>query len=156
MKKLLIALDYNPSAQKVAETGITVARAMNAEVILLHVMAEPTYYFSSQYSPIMGFNSFNNSNMEELVDRDDLISAALEFLEKTKEHLGYENIKTVVKEGDFGDIIIATAEEQSADIIVTGTHNRSGLDKILMGSVAEKVLKRSLIPVLIIPTQKEP
>jgi len=153
MKKILIALDYNPTAQKVAETGMALAKAMNAQVVLLHVMAESTYYFSSQYSPIMGFNSFNNSDMAQLVDRNDLVDAAREFLEKTKQHLGDERIQTVVKEGDFGTSILETATEQNVDIIVTGTHNRVGLDKMLMGSVAEKVLRHSTIPVLIIPTQ---
>ena len=58
MKKVLIALDYNPTAQKVAEAGFSMAKAMNAEVILLHVISDPVYYSSTEYSPIMGFNGF--------------------------------------------------------------------------------------------------
>ena len=55
MKKVLIALDYNPTAQKVAETGFSMAKAMNAEVTLLHVISDLVYYSSAEYSPIMGF-----------------------------------------------------------------------------------------------------
>jgi len=58
IKKVLIALDYNPTAQKVAEAGFSVAKTMNAEVILLHVVSEPVYYSSEEYSPIMGSNGF--------------------------------------------------------------------------------------------------
>jgi nucleotide-binding universal stress UspA family protein len=50
MKKVLIALDYNPTAQKVAEVGFSMAKAMNAEITLLHVIADPVYYSSPGYS----------------------------------------------------------------------------------------------------------
>ena len=48
MKKILIALDYNPTAQKIAETGFSLAKAMNAQVVLLHVIADPVYYSSAK------------------------------------------------------------------------------------------------------------
>lgn len=60
MKKVLIALDYNPSAEKVAETGHRLAKSMDAEVVLLHVVSDFKYYASLNYSPIMGFDSFSN------------------------------------------------------------------------------------------------
>jgi nucleotide-binding universal stress UspA family protein len=47
LKKVLIALDYDPTAQKVAETGYSLAKAMGAEVILLHAISDPVYYSSS-------------------------------------------------------------------------------------------------------------
>ena len=56
--KVLIALDYNPTAQKVAEVGFSMAKSMNAEVILLHVITDPVFYSTSGYSPIMGFNGY--------------------------------------------------------------------------------------------------
>ena len=62
-------------------------------------------------------------------------------------------IKTIVKDGDFAETILNTAKDLDAEIIVMGTHSRRGLDKILMGSVAEKVLQHSSIPVFIIPTK---
>jgi phosphomannomutase len=58
MKKVLIALDYNPTAQKVAEAGFSMAKAMGAEVVLLHVVTDPVYYSSAEYSPIMGFSGY--------------------------------------------------------------------------------------------------
>jgi nucleotide-binding universal stress UspA family protein len=57
----------------------------------------------------------------------------------------------MIKDGDSGDSILDAAKETNADIIVMGSHSRHGLDKILMGSVAEKVLRNSLIPLFIIP-----
>jgi nucleotide-binding universal stress UspA family protein len=49
MKKILIALDYNPTAERIAKTGYEMAKSMNAEVTLLHVIADYTYYSSLDY-----------------------------------------------------------------------------------------------------------
>jgi nucleotide-binding universal stress UspA family protein len=151
MKRILIALDYNPTAQKVAEAGYDLAKAMNAQTILLHVTSDATYYSSLNYSPIMGFELFRNAvepNTAEEIKR-----SAQDYLDKSKQHLGDEKIQTVVKDGVFGETIINTAAELKADIIVMGTHSRRGFEKILIGSVAENVLHHSSIPLLIIPTK---
>jgi len=153
MKKVLIALDYDPSAQKIAETGYALAKAVSAQAILLHVTFDATYYSSLNYSPIMGFGGFGNSYTAEADTAQEINKAAQNFLDKSKEHLGDEKIETVVKDGDFAETILSTAKELNADIIVMGTHSRHGLDKILMGSVAENVLHHSLIPLFIIPTK---
>jgi len=52
-------MDYNPSAQKIAETEYALANAINAQAILLHVSSDFTYYSSLDYSPIMGFKQKN-------------------------------------------------------------------------------------------------
>lgn len=153
MKKVLIALDFDPSAQKIAETGYELAKAMNAQVILLHVTADAAYYSALNYSPIMGFDSFSNLDIVQTDAVLELKNAAQDYLEKSKQHLGDETIQTVIKDGDFGESILETATEMNADIIVMGTHSRRGLEKILMGSVAEKVLHRSSIPLFIIPSK---
>ncbi len=155
MKKLLIALDYNPSAQKVAETGYELAKSMNAEVILLHVVADYTYYSSLDYSPIMGFDTFSNLGVIQTNSVLELENAAHEFLEKSKVHLRDSSIKTLVKDGDTGDAIIEAAKNLEVNIVVLGSHSRRGLDKILMGSVAEKVLRHSKVPLFIIPVSKK-
>ncbi len=154
MKKILIALDYDPSAQSIAEKGYQLASAMNGSIILLHVVSDPTYYSSLNYSPIMGFDSFSNLDVVQTGAADSLKTAAQDYLDKTRVFLGGSNITSVIKEGDFGDGILEAAKETGADIIVMGTHSRRGIDKILMGSVAEKVLHHSTIPLFIIPKKK--
>src|ERR1035437_581552 len=118
MKKVLIALDYNPTAQKVAELGFAMAKAMDAEIVLLHVISDPVYYSSANYSPIMGFNGFMNVDPQQLNINEELKKASQHFLEKSKHHLGDKTIQTLVKDGDCADSIIKTAEESHADIIV--------------------------------------
>jgi len=122
-KKILIALDYNPTAQKVAEVGYTMAKSMDADVALLHVISDSAYYSSVQYSPIMGFGGFMDTPLSPL-DSDALRKASLNFLNRSKSHLGDPAIDTLVSEGDFADSIIETANDQHADIIVLGSHSR--------------------------------
>jgi len=153
MKKVLIALDYDPTAEKVAETGYRLAKAMNARTILLHVISDPTYYSSLNYSPIKGFGGFSSVDTIQSDTAEELEKVAQNYLDTSKKHLGDEMIETIVRNGDFGETILQTATDLNVDIIVMGTHSRRGLEKILMGSVAEKVLRHSLIPLFIIPTK---
>jgi nucleotide-binding universal stress UspA family protein len=152
--KALIALDYDPTAQKVAEAGFSMAKAMGAEVVLLHVISDPVYYSSVEYSPIMGFSGYMELDPIQLESVDGLIKASQNFLDKSKEHLGDDTIKTLVKEGDFAETILKTAKSEHADVIVMGSHSRKWLENMVMGSVTEKVLHHTTIPLLIIPTKK--
>ena len=154
MKKVLIAMDYDPTAQKIAEQGFKLAKAMSAEVVLLHVISDPVYYTSREYSPIMGFDGYLEMGPILLESIDGLKKASQEFLNKSKQHLGDESIHTLVKEGDFGETILNTAKEVHADTIVIGSHSRKWLESIVMGSVTEKVLHHTTIPLFIIPTKK--
>lgn len=154
MKKVLIALDYNPTAQKVAEVGFSMAKSMNAEAILLHVIMDPLFYSTPGYSPIMGFNGYMDMGPVQLESVEGLKNASLQYLDKSREHLGDKSIQTIVKEGDFADAILETAKEFNANIIVIGSHSRKWLENILMGSVTEKVMHHTTIPLLIVPTKK--
>ncbi|MFZ0456648.1 MAG: universal stress protein [Ignavibacteriaceae bacterium] len=156
MKKILIALDYNPTAQKVAEIGFSMAKAMNAEVILLHVISDPVVYSSVEYSPIMGmsFTGYTNMELLQLETVEGLKKASQIFLDKSKQHLGDKTIETLIREGDCAETIVKTADELHIDIIVMGSHSRRWLENIVMGSVAEKVLHNTSIPLFIIPTKQ--
>ena len=155
MKKVLIALDYDPTVQKVAENGYSLAKAMNAEVILLHVIAEPTYYSTPEYSPIVGFTGFTDLSPVQTDSVDALKNASQDFLNKLKLHLGDTSIHTLIREGDLALSILKAAKEVQADIIVMGSHSRKWLENIVMGSVTEKVLNDTSVPLFIIPTKKQ-
>ena len=152
--KILIALDYNPTAQKVAEAGYELAKAMNAEVILLHVISDPAYYASTVYDPIMGYGGFVNLNLMESNLVDELKKYAQHFLDKSKKHLGNESIETIIKEGDVADTILEVTKDVKPDIIVMGSHSRKWLEQVLLGSTVEDVLHKTTTPLLIIPTKK--
>ena len=145
IQKVLIAMDYDETSQKVAEVGFSMAKAMNAETVLLHVISEqPVYYSAYTY-------------MRELrVDIiGDLKKSIQKFLDKSKAYLGDDSIVTILKEGDIAQTILNTAEELNADIIVMGSHSRKWLENIIMGSEAADVLKKTTIPLFIVPTKKQ-
>ena len=153
-KKVLITLDYNPTAQKVAEAGFSMAKAMNAEIVLLHVMSDPVYYSSTGYDPIMGYSGFMNTGPMQFNSSKELKKASQEFLDKSKQHLGDNAIQTQVEEGDCAESILKAAKHLHVDVIVMGSHSHRWLENILMGSVTEKVLHHTTIPLFIVPTKK--
>jgi len=155
IKTVLIALDYNPTAQKVAETGYLLAKSLGAETILLHVISDPVYYSSTDYSPIMGFSGYMDMSPLQLDSVEGLKEASLVFLDKTKHHLGDKKIQTIAEDGDYAEVILKTAKRHEADIIVIGSHSRKWLEKIVMGSVTEKVLDQTKIPLFIVPTKNQ-
>lgn len=155
MKHILIALDYYPSAQLVAETGYTLAKSMTAQITLIHVVTDPVYYSSTAYSPIMGFGSYSDIDLLQLDIDEGLKKAAHEFLDKTCKHLKDETIQTIAAEGDVAEAILIAAKQTKSDLIVMGSHSRKWLAEIIMGSTTAKVLHTATIPVLIIPTKNE-
>jgi len=155
LNKVLIALDYDPTARKVAEVGFSMASAMNAEVTLLHVLSDPVYYSSIAYSPIMGFTGEVGTLPIQPDNIKGLKEVSQHFLDKFKHHLGDETIKTLVEEGDFATTILKTAKSIHANIIVMGSHSRKWLENIVMGSVTGNVLRHTTIPLFIVPTKKQ-
>jgi len=155
MKKVLIALDYDPTAQKVAESGFLLAKTMGAEVILLHVMSDLMNYSSTEHVTIMGFVGYMDTVPLQSENADGQKKASQHFLDKSKLHLGDKTIQTLLKEGDFAESILKTAKDLQVDVIVMGSHSKRWLDEILMGSVTERVLHHTSIPLFIIPTKQK-
>ncbi len=152
--KILIALDYGPTAQKIAEIGFSLGEKNKTSITLLHVIADPSYYVSNVYDPVMGFSGYVNMDISSPAIMNDIKNQSFEFLEKTRHHLKDDNIKTIVKEGSIAESILEVAHEIHANTIVMGSHSSRWLENILMGSITEFVLHRTTIPLLIIPTKK--
>jgi nucleotide-binding universal stress UspA family protein len=154
IKRVLIALDYDNHAHNIAEMGYSMAKAMDAEVVLLHVLVDATYYSSFEYSPMLGMGGFSSTDFSKLVDEEGLKQGAMYFLENIKTHLGDERITTKVGEGNFADIILNRADNYNSDLIVLGSHKKGWFEKMLSGDVTEQVLHQSEIPLLIVPVKE--
>jgi nucleotide-binding universal stress UspA family protein len=154
MKNILIALDYDPTAQKVAEIGFSLQENKNAAVTLLHVITDPSYYGSTVYDPIMGFGGYTNLDWLAPDIVDELKRTSLNFLEKSKHHLGNADIHTLVKEGSIAETILEVATDIQADLIVMGSHSKRWPENVLMGSITQHVLHHTAVPLLIVPTKK--
>lgn len=154
IKKVLVALNYNSSAKKIAKTGYLVAKALDAEIFFLHVLSNPMYYYSSEYDPTLGFSSFPAFDLELPDANEKLRASSQNFLDEIKESFRDPSIHVLVKEGDYSDTIIETANLINADLIVLGFHYEQWLERMIITSTTEKILEVSTVPLLIIPTEK--
>jgi len=149
-KRVLIALDYDPTSKKVIEAGYALAKAMGAEVTLLHVVIDLASY--SVIYPNMGIWQIDSSNVID--EYDNANKGSHNFLEKAKKYLGDTSIQLIQEEGDTAQMILQTAQNIKSDCIVMGSHSQRWLENILLGSVTEEVLRKTKIPMFIIPTKK--
>ena len=152
MKKILIAVDYSPVSEKVAEQGYELAKSLNAEVCLIHVLEDVGFY-GAQYPTFMGYDGYSGMGPDLDVAME-MRNIAEEFLEKAKSHLNDPQVNTHLAEGDTAKTIMAYGEEWGANILVMGTHSHSVLEKLLLGTVAEKILEKTKIPVYLVPVKK--
>lgn len=153
MKKILIAIDYNPTSQKVAETGHELVKLMGGEVCLIHVMAEIAHY-GMQYPSFMGYDGYD-TGVIDIEMMNEMQKVTHEYLKSAAKHLNDPAVITHLAEGDAATAILEYAEKWNADLIVMGTHSHSALEKLLMGTVASKVLEKTKIPVYMVPVKKE-
>lgn len=151
MKKVLITLDYNPNSEKVVNKGKELAQLMDAEICLLHVLADVRYY-GMQYEPFMGYEGY--AFPVDFRIQEEFVKVAKDYLNKTANHLDADNVTTHLAEGDTAKSILEYAEEWRADVIVMGTHSHGTLEKIFLGTVASSVLEHTKIPVYMVPTGK--
>ena len=152
MNKILIAVDYNPVSEKVAEQGYKLAKSLNAEVCLIHVLDDVGFY-GAQYPTFMGYDGYSGMGPDLDVAME-MRNIAEEFLEKARTHLKDPQVKTHLAEGDTAKTIMAYGEEWGANVLVMGTHSHSVLEKLLLGTVAEKILEKTKIPVYLVPVKK--
>ena len=150
LKKILIAVEDNVYSDHAVSYGLSLARRLGAEVALVHVNEIPaaTPYIAD---PMLNETSFM---MPEMISIQEDASNAL--FERIKKQAGDDvTLYTYTKLGSPKTEILATAEECNADMIILGTHGRTGFDHFISGSVAEGVARKSKCPVLIIPNKDQ-
>ncbi len=136
LRKILVPVDFSQCSAKALAYAIPLAQQFDAELTLLHVLpAQP---------PIAEMGPIDVIGLEE--SRKEL--AALET--KVKAELAPERVFHVMRAGAPDTEIIRAAKEMGMDLIVVSTHGRTGLGRVLMGSVAEKVVRHAGCPVLVV------
>lgn len=140
IKKILCAVDFSEHSPMVADYAKTLAQAMDAQVICLYVAPSLSQYVGFHVPP----SSIENFVGEIVAGADSTMAGFL------SEHLGGTKVEGRVVTGYAAEEILTLADEQGCDLIIMGTHGRRGIDRILFGSVAEKVVKSARCPVLTI------
>lgn len=142
IEHILVPTDFADASARAVTYAIELARVFGARITLLHVWSLPSAgYAESLAWPI-----------------DEMEKAARDELEKARLALTNHVPKTdaVLRRGLDWKEILATAEERNADLIVMGTHGRHGLSRLVLGSVAEKVVRLAHAPVLTVGTPPPP
>jgi universal stress protein A len=132
-RKVLCALQFDSSTATIVETARQVAQATGATVIFFHVVPMPV---EAMGQPLM---------VEPLTGAEEDARRRLSHIAGETPLLSYE-IQVVT--GDPATSIIAVAREQDVDLIVMATHGRTGLSHFFLGSVAERVVRESPVPVM--------
>ena len=137
MKKVVIAIDYHPSSEKVTQEGYKLAE---------------THYYSMNYPSFLGYDGYSYA-IEATVNTE-IEKIANDFLKQATAHLNDDTVKTHIAKGETATSILNYAKEWQADLIVMGTHSHSALEKLLMGTEATKVLEKTEVPVFMVPVKK--
>jgi nucleotide-binding universal stress UspA family protein len=146
LHKILVPTDFSPDACAALDLALELSRAKSAKVIAMHVCHVPTYAF---------FNGGLFAPTRELMDG--IILDAMQALQEEKSHRRAQGdtVEIACFEGNPAEVIVRWAASEKADLIVMGTHGRRGLKRLLMGSVAEHVIRTASQPVLIVRAAKE-
>jgi len=142
---ILFATDFSESSDYAFRYALSLAKKFNSRLLIIHIINEPVD-LRGFYVPHISFEK-----LEEEIEE-----GARKMMEKfCRTHLrDYDNYESFIIPGIPFDEIIKKASEESADLIVLGTHGRTGLDHVLFGSTAEKVVRKSSIPVMTIRYQE--
>ena len=136
-KHVLVPTDFGPHSARALEFGIEMAKRFGARLTLLHTYEIPVFaYAGIDYIP---------EDFSATVDR-----AAREKLDSTLADVKKQvpDADAVLHKGVPWQQILATADEIHSDLVVMGTHGRTGLRHVLLGSVAEKVVRLAQVPVM--------
>ena len=140
LQKIVCALDLSEHSRQVAENATMLAKMSGASIVAVYAAPTLTQYTGFHVPP----NTID-SFVGEIVSGAE--KAMADFV---AEHFPDVQVKAEVVVGYAAEEILSLAENEDADLIVMGTHGRKGIDRILFGSVAEKVVKNSSRPVLTI------
>ena len=142
IKKILVPTDLSEFSPVAMDYARPLAAQYQAQIYMIHVITdEPPIACSININLENHTRTTSNSSNPEIEQF---------FTEQIKQD---KNVVCIIRRGEASKEILNFAEEEQIDLIVLSTHGRTGLSYVIMGSVAEKVVRHSTVPVLIIKTR---
>lgn len=147
-KKLLVPHDFSPCAERALHLATELARLHHAEIALLHVSELPANL--SRDSLVQPARAGAAVTADSFTTQ-----GALKLLDELAKPLRAGGLSVVTRAvtGDITDEILDAVKAMKSDVLVVGTHGRSGLAHLLSGSVAEKIVRRASVPVITVRTE---
>lgn len=134
MATILFPTDFSHASDSALEHAEAIAKQRQAKLVILHVEEPPLAYGGGEL--YYGLPEPSSERIMKMLEEVKPSDAGTEFTHK-------------LTMGDPATEIVRIAEEEKADMIILGTHGRTGMSRLLMGSVAEAVVRRSPCPVLV-------
>ena len=145
MKNILALVDLSEVSPAVADLGATIAKGCGARLWIIHVAApEPD---------LVGFDAGPQHVRDHRAHQLRQEHRDLQALRDRHRANGVD-AESLLVQGPTTDTVLEESARLNADLLVLGSHGRGGLFKALMGSVSEALIKRSAIPVLVVPSRK--
>jgi len=145
-QRILVPTDFSPQSERSWATARRLAHAVGADLVLLHVFVETPLYSET---PVSGSRIREVYTVARTWAGDQLERwAAMGLAEGVR-------VKTLLTTGMAHEDIVRAATDEGADLIVMGTHGRSGLNRLMLGSVCDRVIRLAPCPVLAIRTPDE-
>ena len=139
-RRILFASDFSPASRPAFATALELARAVKAELIVTHAVAPIVVPDNTMYAAAVDWNAVDKAAMESAqIELDRLARAARKARVR---------VRAVMARGSAAEAIVRTAKSRRANAIVMGTHGRTGLSRIVMGSVATRVIATASCPVM--------
>ena len=139
-RKILHPTDFSRASGAAFAKALDLAKQNGAELVVVHVLLPPTPFMGDGYIPPKTYDALEAANRRAAERR---LSALLAKAKKAR-----VRVKALLVEGVAYDQIARAARSRRSDLIVMGTHGRTGLSKFFMGSVAERVIPLAPCPVL--------
>lgn len=144
LKKILVPVDFSDCSKKALQYALPLARQHGAGLVLLHVAPPPVYTVGE-------FGTVDSGALEEEMRKRS--EQQLAAFEANEVGTGVPCERMLLM-GDAAREIVRQAKEAEVDLIVISTHGRTGLKHVLLGSVAEHVVRRASCPVLVVREQE--
>ncbi|MBI2862174.1 MAG: universal stress protein [Chloroflexi bacterium] len=146
MKRILVAVDGSQLAEQVLPHIEELAKPLSAEVLLLRVVP-PIQIDAATLE--MGAAGYITERLETEAQQKQEAETYLAAIGERLRQRGL-TVRTIVREGPVIETIAGVAEGEQVDMVALSTHGRSGLSHLLFGSVAEAVIRRVSVPVLVV------
>jgi nucleotide-binding universal stress UspA family protein len=144
LKRILVAVDFSSCSLLALERAWELAQRCAATIDILHVYEVPSYVAPGTL--LIGGSLTTSQSLEELL-RVEAERGLAKCVEEARSR-GIRVASARASRGDTAGTILQSAEDGKYDLIALGTHGRTGLQHVLLGSIAEKIVRRSTRPVL--------
>ena len=145
INRILCPVDFSDESKDTLQYAIEFARNSGAEIVLLNVLPSESMYSYDTYVVPMSVLESTRKSAEEELDKLAL---------KVKSELVNSKIITEIADGNPADSITESPKRNETDLIIMSSHGRTGISRLLLGSVAELVLREAHCPVMVIKSSK--